>query len=244
MVFAIISGITCQAQVTVQHLLTENQTDPISIDALSPRFSWQLIAGNKRGVMQTAYEIRVKKNKSLVWNTGKTSSNQSVYVPYKGEKLLAGQKYSWQVRVWDNSGKVSEWSQPAPWKMGLLSPSDWKAKWITPGFAEDSVMRPSPLFRKEFPLSKKIQTATAYITSHGLYEAQINGKRVGDAFLTPGWTSYNKRLQYQAYDVTALLQQGINAVGAELGNGWYSGYIGYQPTPNLYGKGYCFAISA
>jgi alpha-L-rhamnosidase len=233
---AIVSGIACEAQVAVQHLLTENQTDPISIDALSPRFSWQLTAGNKRDVMQTAYEIKVKKNKNLVWSTGKIASDQSVYVTYKGEKLLTGQKYYWQVRVWDNSGKASEWSTPASWKMGLLSPSDWKAKWITPGFVEDSVTRPSPLFRKEFSLSKKIQSATAYITAHGLYEAQINGKRVGDAFLTPGWTSYNKRLQYQAYDVTALLQQGINAVGAELGNGWYRGYIGYQPTPNLYGK--------
>ncbi|HEY4327467.1 MAG TPA: glycoside hydrolase family 78 protein [Mucilaginibacter sp.] len=233
---AIISAVACEAQVTVQHLLTENQTDPISIDALSPRFSWQLIAGNKRDVMQTAYEIKVKKNKDLVWSTGKITSDQSIYVSYKGEKLQAGQKYYWQVRVWDNSGKASEWSAPVSWKMGLLTQSDWKAKWITPGFVEDSVTRPSPLFRKEFSLSKKIQSATAYITAHGLYEAQINGKRVGDAFLTPGWTSYNKRLQYQAYDVTALLQQGANAVGAELGNGWYRGYIGYQPTPNLYGK--------
>ena len=240
--FAILAGGTCAAQVKVQHLLTEDQVDPIGIDARVPRFSWKLDAGDKRDVMQTAYEIKVstykvlKKGKHEVWNTGKVMSDQSVYVPYKGETLLPGQKYYWQVRVWDNPGKASEWSAPASWQMGLLTPDDWKAKWITPGFAEDSVMRPSPLFRKEFSLSKKIASATAYITAHGLYEAQINGHRVGDAYLTPGWTSYNKRLQYQAYDVTSLLQKGNNAVGATLGNGWYRGFIGYDPKPGLYGK--------
>jgi len=232
----------CFAQVKVQRLLTENQADPISIDAAIPRFSWQLDAGDRRSVMQSAYEIKVityaslKKGKHEVWASGKVASDQSVYVPYGGETLSSGQKYYWQVRVWDNSGKASEWSPLASWQMGLLQPADWKAQWISPGFKEDSVNRPSPLFRKQFLLSKKIALATAYITAHGLYEAQINGHRVGDAYLTPGWTSYNKRLQYQAYDVTNMLQQGANAVGAELGNGWYRGYIGYDPKPNLYGK--------
>jgi alpha-L-rhamnosidase len=138
--------------------------------------------------------------------------------------------------VWDNTGKATEWSPLASWQMGLLNVADWTAKWISPGFKEDSVNRPSPLFRKGFSLNKKIYSATAYITAHGLYEAQINGKRVGDAYLTPGWTSYNKRLQYQVYDVTDLVKTGQNAVGAELGNGWYRGYIGYDPKPGLYGK--------
>jgi len=233
---------TCSfAQVKVQRLLTENQADPINIDALVPRFSWQLDGAGKQNVMQTAYEIKaitytyLKKDKHEVWNSGKVMSDQSVYVPYKGEALVSGQKYYWQVRVWDNTGKVSEWST-ASWQMGLLSTADWKAQWISPGYVEDSVMRPSPLFRKEFSLNKKIASATLYITSHGLYEAQINGHRVGNAYLTPGWTSYNKRLQYQAYDVTGLLKEGKNAAGAELGNGWYRGHIGFNPLPNLYGK--------
>jgi len=224
------------AQIKVEHLLTENQPDPISIDISIPRFSWRIIEDNKRGVMQSAYEIKVKNGRHEVWSSGKVVSDQSMYVPYKGEALLSGQKYTWQVRVWDNFGNASAWSTPASWQMGLLSSTDWKAQWITPGFVEDSVKRPSPLFRKEFSLGKKVASATAYITAHGLYEAQINGHRVGNAYLTPGWTSYNKRLQYQAYDVTALLQQGKNAIGAELGNGWYRGYFGYNPTPNLYGK--------
>jgi alpha-L-rhamnosidase len=226
----------CFAQVKVEHLLTENLPNPISIDALTPRFSWQLNAAGQRDVMQTAYEIRVNEGKHNVWNSGKVITDESIYITYKGEKLNSGQKYNWQVRIWDNKANASEWSVPASFQMGMLAPGDWKAQWISPGYKEDSVMRPSPIFRKQFSVAKKIQSATAYITSHGLYEAQINGQRVGDAYLTPGWTSYNKRLQYQAYNVTDLLKNGVNVVGATLGSGWYRGYIGYNPMPNLYGK--------
>ncbi len=228
----------CLAQVKVQNLQTENAVNPICIDALNPRFSWQLDAGDKRGVMQTAYELKVSsaKGKHEAWKTGKVSSDQSMYIVYKGEPLASGQKYVWQVKVWDNAGKASAWSEPASFGVGMLTPADWKAKWITPGFVEDSVNRPSPLFRKGFSLNKKVASAMVYITSHGLYEAQINGKRVGDAFLTPGWTTYNKRLQYQAYDVTGLLQPGANAVGATLGSGWYRGHIGFSNQKNYYGK--------
>jgi alpha-L-rhamnosidase len=235
-IFALLLNGVCFAQVKVEHLLTEDLVNPISIDALSPRFSWQLNAGGARGVMQTAYEININEGKHKVWHTGKVLSDQSAYVDYNGEPLKAGQKYDWQVRVWDNAGKATEWSVVNSFQMGMLTPADWKAQWITPGFVEDSVMRPSPLFRKVFSLKKKIRSAIVYITSHGLYEAQINGHRVGDAYLTPGWTSYNKRLQYQAYDVTGLLKTGENAVGATLGSGWYRGGVGYNPKPNLYGK--------
>ena len=232
----------CHAQLTVGHLLTENLANPLSLDAASPRFSWRVNEGIKRNVMQTAYELVVGTNPSPkkgkpVFSTGKVNSDQSVFVEYKGAALQAGQKYYWQVKVWDNYGKSSEWSEPAWFGMGMLAPGDWKAQWITPGYLEDSVNRPSPLFRKSFrPENKKIRSGIVYITAHGLYEAQINGHRVGNAYLTPGWTSYNKRLQYQAYDVTGMLKPGENAIGATLGNGWYRGYIGFDPKPNLYGK--------
>ncbi|HZH35818.1 MAG TPA: alpha-L-rhamnosidase N-terminal domain-containing protein, partial [Flavisolibacter sp.] len=230
------------AQTKVERLLCENRTNPVGLDISQPRFSWQL-ASDKRGVMQSAYEIRVagdaaslQTGKSLVWNSGKISSDQSVYVPYQGSALESGKKYYWQVRVWDNAGKASAWSPSAYWQTAFLQADDWKARWITVGFAEDTVLRPSPLFRKTFPVAKKVQSATAFITSLGMYEAFINGKRVGDAYLTPGWTSYNKRLQYQVYDVTPMLQSGNNAIGVALGNGWYRGTIGYQGNLNYYGK--------
>ncbi len=223
------------AQVKIQNPLTENLENPIGLDIKQPRFNWQLV-GNKRNITQTAYEIKVITGKSVVWNPGKVESSQSVQVAYNGDPLQTGKKYSWQVRVWDNTGKSSGWSAPATFSMALLNASDWKAKWIEPGYKEDSVLRPSPLFRKEFAASKKIISAVAYITSHGMYEAQINGQRVGDAYLTPGWTSYKKRLQYQTYDVTNLLKNGNNAIGVTLGSGWYRGIIGFTNSVNVYGK--------
>lgn len=234
--------ITAMAQLRIQNLLVENRPNPLGIDITSPRLSWQLVS-EKRNVLQKAYEVRVgtnenslDKGKNLEWASGRIASDSSVHVMYKGNPLQAGKKYYWQVRVWDNQGNTSGWSEPAFWEMGLLKPADWKATWIEAGFAEDSVNRPSPLLRKEFRVAKKVQSAKAFITAHGLYEACINGKRVGDSYLTPGWTSYNKRLQYQVYDVTNLLDQGSNVVGVTLGNGWYRGYLAWGGNKNTWGK--------
>lgn len=228
------------AQVKVDHLRTENLKNPIGLDVAQPNFSWQLIS-DQRDISQSAYEIRVSadpvtltKGKST-WTTGKISSDQSIHVPYKGKALSSGRKYYWQLRAWDSKGTISAWSAVASWQMGLLKPEDWKAEWIVPGYPEDSVFA-SPLLRKEFSNSKKIRSATAYITAHGLYEAQINGKRVGNAYLTPGWTSYNKRLQYQVYDVSDLLKQGANAIAVTLGDGWYRGNFSFDHKRNIYGK--------
>jgi alpha-L-rhamnosidase len=228
-------AITGRAQVSVNDLLTNNRSNPIGIDGLQPCFGWQLIS-DQRNIMQSAYEINVTEGKRNVWNSGKILSDSSVHVVYKGSILESAKKYEWRVRVWDANDKVSAWSTTAFFQTGLLNASDWKAKWIMPGYTEDTVMRPSPLFRKEFSSNKKIIGATAYITAHGLYEAYINGKRIGDAYLTPGWTSYKKRLQYQVYDVTTLINNGNNAIGVTLGNGWYRGIIGFSDNINIYGK--------
>ena len=229
------------AQVAVKNGVCENMINPIGLDAPQPRFSWQLESAG-RNCIQTAYEIRVapdegalKAGKNLDWASGKIASGQSVFVNYGGKPLKPGTKYFWQVRVWDNHSKTSSWSAVNSFQTGLFEAGDWKAKWIEVGFAEDP-SRPSPLFRKQFSSSKKIKSATAYITSHGMYEAQINGRRVGDAYLTPGWTSYNKRLQYQVYDVTGLLNAGANAMGVALGSGWYRGHLAWGENKDIYGK--------
>ncbi len=224
----------CQAQISVGKLLVENQENPAGIIESQPRFSWQ-IQSPQRNTLQSAYEIKVSSERNIVWNSGKVNTDSSVHVAYKGSPLLTNGKYQWQVKVWDQAGKSSAWSAPASFQMGLMSPADWKAQWIESGITE-APSRPSQLFRKSFSTAKKIKSATAYITSHGMYEAYLNGKRIGDAWLTPGWTSYNKRLQYQSYDVTHLLQQGANTVGAMLGNGWYRSVLGWQNNGNIYGK--------
>lgn len=234
--------VTVSSQVKLQKLTVENQTNPTGLDIKQPRFAWQMVSEN-RNSMQTAYEIWVGESaeslsggKNLVWKTGKVMSDASVHVPYGGSDLVSNKKYFWKVRVWDNSGKASAWSAVGFWHTGLFNISDWKAQWITPGYAEDTVMRPCPLLRKKYNATKKIASAMAYITAHGMYEASINGKRVGDAYLTPGWTAYKKRLQYQVFDVTSLLTQGENAIGVMLGNGWYRGIIGFANNINVYGR--------
>lgn len=228
----------CFAQLKVDNLLVENRSNPLGIDVTVPRFTWELSV-DKRNEMQTAYRIQVSTKAGFgneVWDSGQINSDSSVYISYKGKPLESGKRYYWRVKVWDNHGAASAWSTAAWWQMALLNTADWQAKWITPGFAEDTINRPSPLLRKQFSLNKKIRSATAYITAHGMYEAQINGQRVGDAYLTPGWTSYKNRLQYQTYDVTGLLKSGNNVVGAVLGSGWYRGVIGFSNRRNVYGK--------
>jgi alpha-L-rhamnosidase len=237
-IISLCSVIITFSQTSIHHLLTENLQNPVGLDITVPRFSWQL-SGNTRKLLQTAYSIEVfstGNKKATVWRSGKIISSQSVFIPYAGTALESGKQYKWLVEVWDNSGKPSVKSDTASFQMALLNATDWKAKWISPGYTEDSILRPSPLFRKVVAINKKVVSATAYITAHGLYEAHINGKRIGDAYFTPGWTSYNKRLQYQVYDVTALLNKGTNVIGVTLGSGWYRGFIGYTGQQNVYGK--------
>ena len=129
------------------------------------------------------------------------------------------------MRVWNEAGQMSE-SLPAWWEMGLLARSDWQAQWIgSPIYGGPRTPSPAPYLRKEFTLQKQLVSARLYATAIGLYECHLNGVRVGDALLTPGWTDYNKHFQYQAYDVADLLQAGANTFGVILGDGWGVGHI-------------------
>ena len=243
LLFLVLFSISLSAQqITVSDLTSEYKSNPVGIDATHPRLGWKLHS-EKRHLLQTAYQIRVARSEKdlrrsarLLWDSGKIESDESVQISYAGSALESRGKYYWQVKVWTNQG-VSEWSAPASWEMGLLNPADWQAKWISCGWEEDkTTSQPSPMFRQAFSLKGKIRSARAYITSLGLYEARINGKRVGDQYFTPGWTSYNKRLQYQTYDITDLLQNGQNAVGVTLGDGWYRGYLVWEGRRNTYGE--------
>lgn len=240
LLFCLISftGLSAQ-QLSVNSLTVEHKVNPIGMDAAQPRLSWKISASGNN-VMQTAYQIRVATNasfasSSIVWNSGKVASDESILQKYAGNELKSGQRYYWQVKVWDNKGRASKWSQTAFWETGLLSPSDWKAQWIEFAEATDRYI-PAPFFRKEFDVTKKVSKAVIYATAHGLYELHLNGEKVGDQVFTPGWTTYGHRLQYQVYDVTKQLQKGQNAIGAILGDGWYRGSLAWGDNWGIYGK--------
>lgn len=224
-------------------LRCEYKTDPIGIDVLNPRLSWK-ISSPFRGTIQAAYEIRAGEKvefldepDQLIWNTGKILSDSSIHVPYSGPVLKSRRRIYWQVRIWDNKNNLSPWSDPAYWEMGLLEQSDWTAHWIGSSIDENKTeSNPSPLLRKEFTIQGEIILARMYVTSLGLYEIEMNGHKVGDQVFTPGWTSYDNRLQYQTYDVTNRLRSGSNAIGAVLGDGWYRGYLGFSGQKNIYGE--------
>ena len=225
-----------QPSLGVTGLRVEYLANPLGIDAVRPRLSWRITSA-ERNTVQSAYEIEVTRSGRLIWATGRTSGDASVFVAYGGPDPESRRRYEWRVRVWDGKGRVSPWSELGFWEMGLLEPSQWTAAWIgtAPG-PTDSVGGPSPLFRRAFRVSGVVARARLYATSLGLYEAYLNGTRVGDQLFTPGWTSYSRRLQYQTYDVTKLLKPGDNALGAVLGDGWYRGQLGFEGRRNVYGQ--------
>jgi alpha-L-rhamnosidase len=238
-IFLSLFGITFAQDLSLKDLTIDHKINPIGIGNKQPCFSWK-IKGGGNDIMQTAYSIKVATDEKfssskIVWQSGKVESEESILQSYKGSDLKSGQRYFWKVKIWDNKGKESKWSTTAYYEMGLLSQSDWKAKWIE---MEGDTLRysPSPQFRKEFQTTKTVATARIYVTSHGFYELQLNGKKIGDQVLTPGWTSYGKRLQYQVYDVTNMLLKGNNAIGAVLGDGWYRGTLAWGNNWAIYGK--------
>jgi len=232
-----------QATPTVERLRVEYLTNPIGIDVTQPRLSWR-IASTRRNTMQAAYQVQVDTSEAnltrganLLWDSGKIVSDASVFVDYAGPHGVSRTRYFWRVRVWDASGRASSWSRMAFWETGLLRAGDWAGRWIGPqATSADSLPSPSPLLRRAFRVDGGVRSARVYVTSLGLYELYLNGQRVGDQLFTPGWTSYNRRLQYQTYDVTALLRRGANAMGAMLGDGWYRGNLGFFGQRNLYGR--------
>ncbi|WP_059102630.1 alpha-L-rhamnosidase [Shouchella shacheensis] len=219
------------------NVLCEYMENPIGLDVDNPRISWQL-RSDKRGTNQTAYQVQVATDKNyeeIVADSGKILSDHSVHVQLPPFKVEAKTLYHYRVKVWTGSG-ACDWSEGHYFETGLLRSDAWSASWVsaTENLVEDAQ---SPRFRRTFDYqSPKLTRARLYITATGLYEARLNGARVGDAYFTPGWTNYHKRLQYQTYDVTELIREGENVLGVTLGKGWYSGNLAWEGKVNIYGN--------
>lgn len=225
--------VSCRAfALDITSLKVNHMSSPSGITDPQPVFSW-ITESDSRNASQSACRIQVFDGRKRVWDSGKMAGDNSIAVPYAGKQLKSATKYEWRVRVWDNDGARSGWSSRAGFITGLFDASEWEAKWIE---AENTDA--SPLMRREFTVKKKVKSALAFVTAHGVYEASVNGCKVGDAFLAPGYTSYDKHLQYQTYDITDMIVEGENAFGIELARGWYLNNMGFV-NPASYRPNFC-----
>ncbi len=222
----------------------ESFRNPVGLNLENMSFSWKL-PPIRKGISQSAYQIEVFDSYGkLLWNSAKVESNQSIKLPYGGRQPFSRERLTWRVRVWDENGDISEWSDTASFESGLLTNAEWKGKWISTTqqpeiFTEerkkgDSLRKckilklPPTLFRKEIRLGPSIKTARLYVTARGIYQIYVNGQKAGKDFWSPGWTDYDKRVQSVTYDVTSLVSEGKNAIGAYLAAGWYAGRLGWN----------------
>lgn len=216
----------------INQLKVDHQFTPLGFDNPMPEFSW-ILQSDQRGVSQSAWEIFVSNDlqnmdQGNCWQSGKNQGSQTFGIRYAGKPLQSFTRYFWKVRVWNQQGQASEWSKASWFETGLMSPSEWKAQWISdqrplPSKDEDFYKEtPNPLLRKEIKLKKEVRSARLYIAGLGYSIATINGRRVGDHMLDMPWTQYKKQVMYNTFDVTSMLENGHNVLGVMLGNGWYN----------------------
>ncbi len=237
------------------NLRTEYLVDPIGIGARRPRLSWE-VKSDRRGTTQTAYRIVASSylRGDDRWDTGWVESRDTHGIRYEGAPVGACQLVWWQVKIRDNAGNESPW-ETAWWETGLIPSerlgataeerSEWQARWISlPGLEADPEIEkprewdglvPAPHFRTSFDSTGEIVQARLYVTARGVYDAYMNGTRVGYTTLDPGWTDYTRRIQYRAFEVTNILREGENVLGAIVAPGWYAGYVAFGPQCRHYG---------
>ncbi|WP_433087572.1 family 78 glycoside hydrolase catalytic domain [Dactylosporangium sp. CA-052675] len=229
-------------------LQTEQRAEPLGLDRPRPRLSWKLDS-DRRGAAQSAYRITAARRREdldergrLVWDSGRRESGDSVLIAWDGPVLESATRYHWRVEVWDEAGEPVEAAE-SWFETGLLHHSEWSAVWIgrdmaalppvEPPGADDipgaDLYQPPLYLRRTFQIDRQPVRARLYATARGIYEPRLNGARVGDHELAPGWTEYHRRLQYQTYDVTGQLRVGANVLAAIVADGWWSGYVGFDP---------------
>jgi alpha-L-rhamnosidase len=218
------TGTAAFAQNGTVALQCEHLEVPIGVDAQHPRLSWQM-DDRSRGAAQTAYQVLVDTDSvgltknPMVWNSGKVRSSAS-NITYNGKALQASTKYYWLVRTWNSKGAQLADSRITNFETGLMGMDHWNGSWISDMAGINTL--PAPYFRKAFTAAKVIKSARAYIAVGGLYELYINGQKIGNHRLDPMYTRFDRRTLYVSYDVTRQVQQGKNAIGVLLGNGWYN----------------------
>ncbi len=235
----------------VEDLRCDYRTDPLGVDTPAPRLSWIMIADD-RGAGQSAYQILVAssaaqlaQDRGDLWDSGRVPSDQSNQIAYAGQGLRSSEQVFWKVRIWDDHDQPSPWSKPGTWTMGVLNEADWRAAWISaqeavaesapfagihlkghplpqPYASAPAPIYPTMLLRHEFDVNPQLTRAVIHLSGLGEYELRMNGRRVSEDLLAPGWTKYDKTVLYDTYDVTAELRTGKNAIGLLLGNGMYN----------------------
>jgi alpha-L-rhamnosidase len=247
----------------ISHLRCEYLVAPLGLDERAPRLSWT-IESDRRGVRQAAYRVRVAGTPEKLaagegdfWDSGRIEGNQTTHIVYVGRLLRSRDACHWCVEVWDDTGNTMR-SEPSLWTMGLLEKTDppspsgsdaagWSAHWIAadPRIIEHDPEAIAPtltepgtpaLFRKEFDVPGPVKRATLYASARGLFRLRLRGRPVGEDIFAPEWTDYDKRIHYRTYDVTGLVGRGRNVIAAMLGDGWWSGYVGWQETRARYGS--------
>jgi hypothetical protein len=205
-----------QTNLSIVNLKCEYETNPIGIDTRQPRLSWQLMS-DQRAQSQSAYRILIAdnpenlaKNNGNIWDTKKIRSDKSIQVEYAGAPLQSTKRYYWKIKVWNQSGQESDWSEAAFWQMGLPDSTDWgAARWISMPELDESkykgldtkaihekIKNLLPQFRKDFEVTKPVKSATAFVSGLGQFDLRLNGRKVSDHFLDPGWTNYEKYSYY------------------------------------------------
>ncbi|MGW3605376.1 family 78 glycoside hydrolase catalytic domain [Micromonospora sp. NPDC005161] len=245
-------------------LQTEQRHEPLGLGESCPRLSWKLDS-ERRGAAQSAYRITAAERPAdlddpgrLLWDSGRRESDDALLVPWDGPTLRSATRYHWRVEVWDQTGVAGAPAQT--WfETGLLHRRDWTAVWVgrdplrvphvdppqdrDPGSAGE--LQPPPLYlRRPFEVRRRPRRARLYATARGVYEVRLNGSRVGDTELAPGWTEYHRRLQYQTYDVTELVREGGNMLGAVVADGWWCGHVGFDARRAAQHYGECPAFFA
>lgn len=223
--------------------ISEGFENPLGFYDANPTFSWKLSV-SESNKSQSAYHIVAASNPDLLpnnadlWDSEKQTSEQSTWITYVGKPLESRQKVYWQVRYWNQDGEPSIWSETNHFELGLLNNSDWKAQWVGLDTAKDSIrgrgkvlIHKPQYLRKGFELSEDVTSARLYITSKGVFDVSINGENVSDDAMSPGFTTYDKRIETLTYDVTNLIESGQNTIGVELASGWYSGRLLWGTTP-------------